>query len=231
MDTSADYAQWRRRGAARVEFDFLRAGAVALLTAMFLWDAERRVGKSASRARSSGTLAWPASVSSSTRKAGGRDITLASPDARGDTDAPTTPLHHHARGRHDQPLGRERRHRVPRSRRSYSRSSVDSCAPTRAGACESSSSKTTTLILRSWKCVTLRKARQLTIGADPGWLPLDLFDAMPLRYYYVKNQDVPRGARCQHRRTPSLATETAVRFQLSPRGCDSVPPAFDLRAK
>src|SRR5437879_12797838 len=45
LDTSTGWGQWRRGGAARVEFDSLRAGAVALLTAMFLWDAERRVGK------------------------------------------------------------------------------------------------------------------------------------------------------------------------------------------
>jgi hypothetical protein len=57
-----------------------------------------------------------ASVSSSTTRRG--QITPDSPDTRGDMDVPTTPLHHHARGRHDQPLGRERRHQVPRSRRS-----------------------------------------------------------------------------------------------------------------
>jgi hypothetical protein len=51
------------------------------------------------------------------QRGAGRSLPTA-PDTRGDMDVPTTPLHHHARGRHDQPLGRERRHQVPRSRRS-----------------------------------------------------------------------------------------------------------------
>jgi hypothetical protein len=61
----------------------------------------------------------------------------------------------------------------------HSRSSVGSCAPTRAGACESCSSKTTMPILRSSRYQTSRTERRRTIGADPGQLALGLFDAAP----------------------------------------------------
>ena len=45
-------------------------------------------------------------------------------------------------------------------------SSVDSCVPTRAGACESFSSKTTTPSLRSSRYETSRTEKRLTIGGD-----------------------------------------------------------------
>jgi hypothetical protein len=204
-------------------------------------------------------------------EAGWRETALDSPDALGDMDATTTPLHHHARGRHDQPLGRERRHHVRRFRRSpggvrhwpryrpmqrcrdpgpiqrfalcrsgqdrrptacgrrdptrtpaarrlrpgwpvgaprrgssllhrrqrrggsqsststitssHSGVSVGSCEPTRAGACESCSLKTTTPILRSSTYETSRTERRHTIGADRGRPALGPFDAVPFARY------------------------------------------------
>jgi hypothetical protein len=43
---------------------------------------------------------------------------------------------------------------------------VDSCVPTPAGACESSSPKTTTPSLRSSRHETSRTEKRLTIGGD-----------------------------------------------------------------
>jgi len=50
--------------------------------------------------------------------------------------------------------------------RSRSQRSVDSCVPTPAGACESSSPKTTTPSLRSSRHETSRTEKRLTIGGD-----------------------------------------------------------------
>ena len=66
---------------------------------------------------------------------------------------------------------------------SHSGSSVGSCEPTRAGACESCSSKTTTPILRSSRYETSRTERRHTIGADRGRPALGPFDAVPFARY------------------------------------------------